>query len=110
MPAALRSAPALPAPLTAAGRNALPWLLPVTVLLGWQAAVSTGIVSNRFMPAPLDVVRAGIAAARSGELWTNLGVSTLRALAGFAVGGSIAFALGLANGLSRLSERLTDTT
>ena len=88
----------------------VPWLLPAALVIGWQAAVSTGLVSNRFMPAPLDVLRAGYDAARTGELWTNLGVSTLRALAGFAVGGGIGFALGLANGLSRLSERLTDTS
>lgn len=91
-------------------QTALAWLLPVVILTGWQAAVSTGLVSNRFMPAPLDVVRAGYEAARTGELWTNLGVSTLRALAGFAIGGGIGFALGLANGLSRLSETLTDTS
>lgn len=90
--------------------GALPWLVPAVILLGWQAAVSVGLVSNRFMPAPLDVVRAGWEAGRTGELWTNLGVSTLRALAGFVVGGGIGFALGLANGLSRLSERLTDTS
>jgi sulfonate transport system permease protein len=90
--------------------SAVPWLLPAAILLGWQAAVSAGLVSNRFMPAPLDVVRAGWEAGRTGELWTNLGVSTLRALAGFVIGGGIGFALGLANGLSRLSERLTDTT
>ncbi|MGH1590418.1 aliphatic sulfonate ABC transporter permease SsuC [Methylobacterium sp. P5_C11] len=90
--------------------TALPWLLPAAILLGWQGAVSAGLVSNRFMPAPLDVVRAGWEAGRTGELWTNLGVSTLRALAGFVVGGGIGFALGLANGLSRVSERLTDTS
>jgi sulfonate transport system permease protein len=90
--------------------TAVPWLLPVAILLGWQAAVSAGLVSNRFMPAPLDVVRAGWEAGRTGELWTNLWVSTLRALSGFAVGGGIGFALGLANGLSRLSEQLTDTS
>ena len=39
--------------------SAGPWLLPAALLLGWQAAVSAGLVSNRFMPAPLDVVRAG---------------------------------------------------
>ncbi|MET3484232.1 ABC transporter permease subunit [Methylobacterium sp. 1973] len=92
------------------GDTALPWLLPAALLLGWQAAVSADLVSNRFMPAPLDVVRAGWEAGRTGELWTNLGVSTLRALAGFVIGGGIGFALGLANGLSRLSERLTDTS
>jgi sulfonate transport system permease protein len=87
-----------------------PWLVPVAILLGWQAAASTGLVSTRFMPAPTDVIAAGIAAAKSGELWTNLGVSFLRAVTGFLIGGTIGFTLGLANGLSRLSERLTDTT
>jgi sulfonate transport system permease protein len=33
-----------------------------------------------------------------------------RAMAGFVIGGGIGFAFGLANGLSRLSEKATDTT
>lgn len=87
-----------------------PWLVPVAILAGWQAAASAGLVSTRFMPAPSDVVAAGWQAARTGELWTNMWVSFARAAVGFLVGGSIGFGLGLANGLSRLSERLTDTT
>ena len=87
-----------------------PWLVPAAILLGWQAAASTGLVSTRFMPAPSGVVAAGWQAARSGELWSNLSISFARAAVGFLIGGGIGFALGLANGLSRLSERLTDTT
>jgi sulfonate transport system permease protein len=56
------------------------------------------------------VIEAAWQLTSSGELPRNIGVSTLRALSGFAVGGSIGLALGLANGLSSLSERLTDTT
>ncbi|MBX9875028.1 MAG: ABC transporter permease subunit, partial [Beijerinckiaceae bacterium] len=37
-------------------------------------------------------------------------VSFQRAISGFLLGGSLAFALGLFNGLSKTSERLTDTT
>jgi len=106
---ATRTSPSLDVANGAAARLT-PWLLPVAILAGWQIAGSSGLVSTRFMPAPLDVVRAGWSAAQTGELWTNLWVSTLRALAGFVVGGGIGFGLGLANGLSRLSERLTDTT
>ncbi|GJE42407.1 ABC transporter permease subunit [Methylobacterium soli] len=91
-------------------RRLLPWLLPVSVLLGWQISASFGVVSTRFMPAPLDVARAGWRAAETGELWTNLWVSFLRALTGFLIGGGIGLAFGLSNGLSRLSESLTDTT
>ena len=98
--------PALP---VAAGR-VVPWLVPAAIILGWQAAASAGLVSTRFMPAPLDVARAGWQAAQSGELWTNLWVSFLRAAAGFLIGGGIGLFFGLANGLSKLSEKLTDTT
>lgn len=87
-----------------------PWLVPVAIIAGWQAAASAGLVSTRFMPAPSDVIAAGWQASRTGELWTNLWVSFLRAASGFLIGGSIGFALGLANGLSQLSEKLTDTT
>ena len=46
----------------------------------------------------------------SGELPQNLVVSALRALAGLVVGGGIGLALGLLNGLSRLSFSVTDTS
>jgi sulfonate transport system permease protein len=45
-----------------------------------------------------------------GELFTHIGVSGARALAGFAVGGLIGFGLGLANGLSAASRKFTDTS
>ena len=96
--------------LSGSAERAAPWLIPALVLAGWQAANSAGLVSNRFMPAPLDVVAAGWQAAKTGELWTNLWVSFLRAAAGFLIGGGLGFVLGLANGLSRISERLTDTS
>ncbi len=39
-----------------------------------------------------------------------MGVSALRALTGLAIGGSLGFLLGLANGLSARSALVTDTT
>lgn len=99
-----------PTILDRASARLAPWLLPAVVLVGWQAASSLGLVSTRFMPAPLDVVAAGWRLGRTGELWTNLWVSFLRAATGFLIGGGIGFVLGLANGLSRVADRLTDTT
>ena len=46
----------------------------------------------------------------NGELAINIAVSFRRAISGFLVGGGLAFLLGLSNGVSRISERLTDTT
>ncbi len=62
------------------------------------------------MPAPTAVAEAGWRLARSGELWRDIAISTWRAFTGFAIGGGIGFFLGMLNGLSTLSERLTDST
>ncbi|CAO4144903.1 ABC transporter permease subunit [Methylorubrum extorquens] len=104
------AAPLQRKPLRLPTGRLLPWLLPTLVLAGWQAAAWFGLVSTRFMPAPLDVAAAGWRLAQTGELWENLWVSFARAAAGFLIGGGIGLSFGLANGLSNLSEKLTDTT
>jgi sulfonate transport system permease protein len=95
-----------------AGRQAafLPYLLPVTLVLLWQAGSSAGIIADRIMPAPVAVLSAFWERLLSGELAENIAVSGARALAGLLLGGSIGFLLGIANGVSKLSEQLTDTT
>ncbi|WP_106753570.1 ABC transporter permease subunit [Pannonibacter carbonis] len=90
--------------------HALPFLLPVGVLLIWEAAVAAGWISDALMPRPSAVAVAAWETLVSGELFTHLGVSALRALSGLLIGGSIGFLLGLANGISDLSNRATDTT
>ncbi len=86
------------------------WLLPAVVVAGWQVASSSGWLSDAILPSPAAVVAAGWGLTLSGELPHHMGVSFLRAMAGLVVGGGIGFALGLANGLSSASDRLTDTT
>jgi sulfonate transport system permease protein len=86
------------------------WLLPLAILIAWQAAASAGWLSTRILPAPVDVVAAGWRLLRSGELLHNMWVSFWRALVGFAIGGGIGFAFGLANGLSRRCETVFDST
>ncbi|UFS75483.1 aliphatic sulfonate ABC transporter permease SsuC [Tardiphaga sp. 37S4] len=86
------------------------WIVPLVILLVWQAACVTGYVPARVMPAPTDVALAGWKLLISGELTQNIWVSFWRASVGFLIGGSIGFAFGLANGLSQLSSKLTDTT
>jgi hypothetical protein len=48
--------------------------------------------------------------AESGQLWTDVSVSLKRAATGFAFALVIGLALGLAAGLSRVGERLLDST
>ncbi|RWX75535.1 aliphatic sulfonate ABC transporter permease SsuC [Neorhizobium lilium] len=88
----------------------LPYLLPAVLVLVWQTGSSIGWISDRIMPSPAAVLAAFWEAASSGALANDIAVSGARALAGLIVGGSIGFLLGLANGVSKLSEQLTDTT
>jgi sulfonate transport system permease protein len=86
------------------------WIVPMVIILAWQAASVTGLIPTRVMPAPTDVALAGWKLLQSGELVQNIWVSFWRASVGFAIGGSIGFLFGLSNGLSELSSKLTDTT
>ncbi len=88
----------------------IPWIVPLVIVLIWQVACATGFVPARVLPAPSDVALAGWKLALSGELARNIWVSFWRAGIGFLIGGGIGFAFGLANGLSQLADRLTDTT
>jgi sulfonate transport system permease protein len=88
----------------------IPWLVPVTLLLLWEALTASGLVPSRKLPPPHAVLLAGWTMLRSGELLQDVAVSTLRAGTGFAIGGSLGFWFGLAAGISRQAENLVDGT
>ena len=93
-----------------AQQRVLPWVVPLGLVLLWQAAASLGYLSSRILPAPLEVLNAGYSLSVSGELFTHLWASFQRALWGFIIGGSIGLALGLLNGGFRWAECLFDTS
>ncbi len=95
---------------TSFATSLLGWIMPVLLLILWQTASSLGVISDNVLPSPAKVAAAGWNVARSGALFENVEVSFLRAMAGLFVGGGIGFALGLANGVSKFSEYLTDST
>ncbi len=91
-------------------RRLIPWLLPVLLVAGWEAAARLGWLSPRILPAPSDIAGAGRDALRAGTLQHHVAISTGRALAGLAIGGSLGFLLGLLNGALPLAEDLFDST
>lgn len=95
---------------SALGQGLVGWILPVSLVLAWEAAARTGLISSTVLPAPSAVAAAFWRLLLSGELPHNIAVSAGRAFAGFAIGGSIGFVLGIANGTSRRSRDVTDTT
>jgi sulfonate transport system permease protein len=90
--------------------RAAPWLLPVLLLIVWQGTSAFGLLSTRILPAPWDVLKAFVTLAQSGELWTHMRISTVRALSGFAIGGGLGLLLGLLTGTLRSAETLLDST
>ena len=90
--------------------NLTQWLVPAAIVAVWQIASQLGLIPSSFLPAPSEILAAGYRLTISGELPTNIAVSFRRAASGLLVGGTLAFSFGLANGLSKLSEKLVDTT
>lgn len=90
--------------------QAAPWLLPLSLLLLWELAADTGLLSARVLPAPSATALAFWDTLASGALPHHIAVSAQRALLGLAIGGSIGFGLGLLNGVSPTAERLLDSS
>jgi len=88
----------------------LPWLIPAGVVALWQLLGDFGLIPERTLPTPVKVAIAGVRLLLNGELVHAIGVSAVRALTGFAIGGSIGFTLGLLNGVMPIFARLTDST
>jgi sulfonate transport system permease protein len=90
--------------------NGASWIVPAALLLIWQATALLEILPSNVLPAPSAVFDAAWRLTLSGELAANLAISAKRAAIGFLIGGSLAFSFGLLNGVSKIGERLTDTT
>lgn len=106
-PSRRRFGPALKRFLTT---DAASWIVPVALLLVWQAASQLGLLPSNVLSAPSEVLDAAWRLTLNGELFNNIAVSAKRAATGFVIGGSLAFGFGLLNGVSRIGEKLTDTT
>lgn len=94
----------------AMAQRLLPWVVPLTVIAGWQFASQFGLLSTRILPEPWAVMKAFWFLALSGEMARNVAASTWRALVGFAIGGGLGLLLGLLTGTFRIAETLLDST
>lgn len=94
--------------LGSSGLVALSWLVPVVLLIAWEALARYGWIEPHLLPAPSKVVLTAYKLTVSGTLLHDLSVSLLRAAIGFAIGGGIGFALGTLVGFSRIAEAFID--
>ncbi len=79
-------------------------LAPLVLLVVWEGLARFGWVPVLFLPSPLGVLEEGWQMARSGELWTHLGASLQRLLAGFFLGAGLGVIIGVGVGFFSLAE------
>jgi sulfonate transport system permease protein len=90
------------------GRILLGLLLPLALALGWELAVRSGWAQGRLMPPPSRIFATLSALAASGELWTHIGATLLRVMAGFALGAVAGTIMGAVAGTSDTMRRIFD--
>ncbi|MCA1378967.1 ABC transporter permease subunit [Bradyrhizobium sp. IC4060] len=90
------------------GLQLLSWLAPVVLVVIWEWLAQAGWLSPQVLPAPSKVIRTAFKLATTGTLLNDLGVSLLRAAAGFVIGTAIGGGLGILVGFSRIAEALID--
>ena len=81
---------------------------PAIILLAWQAASMSGLISPRVLAAPTTILATAWGLLLSGELVTNMIVSLERVAVGLSFGVVIGATLALVSGLSRLGEDIVD--
>lgn len=75
---------------------------PIVVLLVWELFSRTGVLDQRFFPAPTLVIKALWDEATTGSLWVQSGHSVVRLIVGFLLGAVPAIVLGVIMGLSKV--------
>jgi len=94
--------------LTRRERYALGTVSLLAIIAIWQFATGMGWINPVLLPSPLEIVKALIASVEDGTLFVNILASLLRVVEGFLVAFVVAVPLGVAMGLSRLTEGLVD--
>ncbi|QHP66119.1 ABC transporter permease subunit (plasmid) [Bradyrhizobium sp. LCT2] len=90
------------------GLQLLSWLAPVLLVIIWESLAQAGSLSPQVLPAPSKVIRTAYKLATTGTLLNDLGVSLLRAAAGFALGAAVGAGLGVLVGFSPIAEAAID--
>jgi NitT/TauT family transport system permease protein len=88
------------------GRRWASWLAFAAIIVLWEAASSTGLLSPVAMPSPLAVVHALRDLAASGKLGLHIGESLYRIGLGWAIGTTAGLAIGLAMGIFSVARAI----
>ncbi len=82
--------------------------LSVAILALWQGLYHLGYIKPLILPPPTQVAATFWDLLKSGAMARHVGISVLRVLEGFGIAAFLGLSLGVAIGLSRTIDRLTD--
>jgi sulfonate transport system permease protein len=82
--------------------------LSAVILAVWQMASNLGYIKPLILPPPSQVAMTFWDLLQSGAMARHVGISVLRVLEGFAIAAVLGLGLGIAIGLSRTLDRMSD--
>ncbi|MDN7245607.1 ABC transporter permease [Planococcus shenhongbingii] len=86
----------------------LGWILPIVLLVSWEAAARLGLIDTYVFPAPTIIFQKIVEMAQDGTLWGHISITFLRVLIGFFAGTFLALILGSFVGYFKWFEQLVD--
>ncbi|RJG01626.1 ABC transporter permease [Noviherbaspirillum sedimenti] len=89
-------------------RHGQGWLVPLLLLLVWEAAVRGGLIAANLLPPPTELASTLSDLLANGAIFQHVGVSSLRVLVGFLIGAALAIPAAAAVGLSPRIAALID--
>ncbi len=95
-------------PAFALPQSAYGFLLPLALLIIWEAVSRFGLIAQHLLPPPSALAETTLALARDGSLFTHIGVSSARVAAGFAIGAALGLIIGAVVALNRTASALLD--
>lgn len=84
------------------------WIVPVLLLLLWEAAGALHLISPKLLPAPSAILMQFVQLVQTGEVFQHLAISAYRAGLGFLLGAASGLLLGIFTGLGKLAEKTLD--
>lgn len=83
-------------------------LFPAALLIIWQIAGDTGLVTKEQLPTPAAIAGRFAELVMNGELAHHLSVSFVRAIGGFLLGAASGLLIGMFTGIGKIVERTLD--
>lgn len=85
-------------------------LIPVFLIVLWEASVAFELVPNTLVASPSQVIKEFFTLLVNGKLFIHSAISLYRLAFGFVIGSAFGLALGVIVGVSKLGERLIAPT